>query len=457
MMRSTRVALVACIVSVLVVGPALEAAADHLVVDVSGPEAADLGERAEIRVSVRSLESGDPEEGVVVIFYSDAVFAGVSGEIELGRATTDGAGLAIIPLTFHVSGTHAIRIEAVAGPEVQPESVSIPVTVGGQQVRAEAGVSIPGFGGWIVTAIIGLVWAIMVVAVFSTLRLVRAGRQKRSISLAHIVLVIMVLAGSGLVILLLRSPETHSNLNPEGYNRTAVAFTEADYLYRGPGLTSGVTAEQSVAYGRAIFVSRGCAGCHGINAEGAATAGSPAEASREWLGSVVRSGMGGVMPAYSEVDLSGEDLDAIFVFLFASRNTLDGETAPTTSTPTTTATPTTTTAASTTAPTSTAAPTTTDATDAAGAPTFTDAVAPIFAAYCEGCHGTQGGWDASSLEAALTTGDSAPVVIPGDADGSLLAQKIQGTQSTGLQMPPGELMTPEEIRTIVDWINAGAP
>jgi mono/diheme cytochrome c family protein len=433
------------LIGVFTFGTVGVAAADHLVVDVAGPESVDLGERTEIRVSVRNLESGDPEAGVEIIFYSDAVFAGVGGEIEIGRAVSDGAGVAIVPLTFNVSGTHAIRIEAIAGPEVQPESVSIPVTVGGQQVRSEAGIEIPGLGGWIVTFVIALVWVIMVVAVFSTLRLARAGRQERGVSLAHVVLVVMVLTGTGLVVLLLRSPETHANLDPEGYDRTVVAFTEADYLYPGPGLTAGITAEESVAYGRAIFMSRGCAGCHGVNAEGAATAGSPAQATREWLGSVVRSGLGGIMPAYSEFELSEEDLNAVFVFLFASRGE---EGAP----PATTATP-----SETTNPPPEESTSTTAETASPGAATFEGAVAPIFGQHCAGCHGTQGGWDAGTLESVLTTGDNAPVVVPGDADASLLAQKIQGIQTVGVQMPPGALMSAEEIATVIDWINAGAP
>lgn len=446
MTRHSRLVLAFAFVALLVVGPALPAAADHLVVDVSGPESVALGDRAEVRVSVRNLETGDPAPGVEIIFYSDATFVGVGGEIELGRATTDDAGVAVVPLTFSVSGTHAIRIEAVAGPEVQPESVSIPVTVGGQQVRSEAGVSIPGFGGWIVTVIIALVWTVMIVAAFWTLRVVRAGRERGgfSLSLAHVVVGIMILVGTGLVVLLMRSPETHSNLNPEGYDRTAIAYTEADYLYPGPGLIPGFTPEESVAYGRAIFVSRGCAGCHGINAEGAATAGSPANASREWLGQVVRSGVGGVMPVYTEFDLGEEDLDAIFVFLVAARGGGEGadDQGTTTTAVTTTTVPSTT-------------PTTGSTT--AGSVTFADTIGPLFAAQCGGCHGAQGNWDAGTLESVLTTGDNAPVVVPGNAGASLLAQKIQGIQSGGMQMPPGGLMTEEEIATVIAWIDAGAP
>jgi len=143
------------------------------------------------------------------------------------------------------------------------------------------------------------------------------------------------------------------------------------------------------------------------------------------------------MPAYTEVDLNEEDLNAIFVFLFAARATIDIEDirpAPTTST------------------TTTAAPG--DVGDAA--PTFTEVVAPILRTHCAACHGSLGGWDASSFDAAMTTGDHGPVIIAGDPAASLLVQKIQGTQAEGLQMPPPGLMSERDIQAIVDWITAGA-
>ena len=57
----------------------------------------------------------------------------------------------------------------------------------------------------------------------------------------------------------------------------------------------------------------------------------------------------------------------------------------------------------------------------------------------------------------MSTGDHAPTVIAGDVDGSLLAQKIRGTQTQGVMMPPGGLMPEDEIQAILDWIAAGAP
>jgi mono/diheme cytochrome c family protein len=87
---------------------------------------------------------------------------------------------------------------------------------------------------------------------------------------------------------------------------------------------------------------------------------------------------------------------------------------------------------------------------------FSEDVMPIFEQNCAGCHGSMGGWDASSYESVMTTGNNAPTVIPSDVEGSLLAQKIQGTQSDGSMMPPGEKLPDEDIQIILDWIQAGA-
>ena len=87
---------------------------------------------------------------------------------------------------------------------------------------------------------------------------------------------------------------------------------------------------------------------------------------------------------------------------------------------------------------------------------FSKDVMPIMNTLCIFCHGTSGGWDTSSYTAFMTTGDNAPVVIPGDTLNSLLAQKILGTHSEGTIMPPGGKMSDDYIQIILDWIEAGA-
>lgn len=102
--------------------------------------------------------------------------------------------------------------------------------------------------------------------------------------------------------------------------------------------------------------------------------------------------------------------------------------------------------------------------EAAGAPgalpDFSGQVLPLLKEKCSACHSEAvklGGWDASNYEAVMASGDHAPVVTPGDPAGSLLAQKVLGTQTQGGVMPPGGLMPQDEIQVIVDWIAGGAP
>jgi mono/diheme cytochrome c family protein len=92
-----------------------------------------------------------------------------------------------------------------------------------------------------------------------------------------------------------------------------------------------------------------------------------------------------------------------------------------------------------------------------GEVSFTNDVLPVLDAKCAVCHGSLGGWDASSYSSVMGSGDNAPVITPGDPDASLLIEKLRGTQSSGAQMPPTGPLPQDEIQTIVDWVAAGAP
>jgi hypothetical protein len=87
-------------------------------------------------------------------------------------------------------------------------------------------------------------------------------------------------------------------------------------------------------------------------------------------------------------------------------------------------------------------------------------VVPIFVARCLDCHdGSDEGWDASSYELAMSTGENAPMVVPGDPEASLLIQKLIGTHAEGDLMPPPPLrpLSEAQIQAIIDWVRAGAP
>lgn len=89
-------------------------------------------------------------------------------------------------------------------------------------------------------------------------------------------------------------------------------------------------------------------------------------------------------------------------------------------------------------------------------PSFSNDIFPIFQSNCLACHNQQmslGGWDSSSYDSIMTTGQNGPVIIPGDASSSLLVKKITGVEAL---MPPSGKMQDSLIQLIIDWINAGA-
>jgi mono/diheme cytochrome c family protein len=93
----------------------------------------------------------------------------------------------------------------------------------------------------------------------------------------------------------------------------------------------------------------------------------------------------------------------------------------------------------------------------ASTPSFSGEVAPLLQQACGSCHGSLGGWDASTYDSIIRSGDHGPAVVPGDLQGSLLARKLLGTQSTGGVMPPGGSLPQDQVQLILDWIAGGAP
>jgi hypothetical protein len=89
---------------------------------------------------------------------------------------------------------------------------------------------------------------------------------------------------------------------------------------------------------------------------------------------------------------------------------------------------------------------------------FSADVLPILNDYgCTGCHGGSGGLFVGSPGQLLQGGAHGPAVIPGDADGSLLIQKLAVTPPFGDRMPAGGPYLPEPVIQIIkDWINEGA-
>ncbi len=88
---------------------------------------------------------------------------------------------------------------------------------------------------------------------------------------------------------------------------------------------------------------------------------------------------------------------------------------------------------------------------------FKTDVLPIFTANCVSCHGASSGFSAASYADVMKGGRNGQDVKPGDADGSLLVQKVKGTQTIGGRMPRGGGPLPDaDIKKISDWVAQGA-
>ncbi|MDA0379135.1 MAG: hypothetical protein O3C45_07600 [Bacteroidetes bacterium] len=95
---------------------------------------------------------------------------------------------------------------------------------------------------------------------------------------------------------------------------------------------------------------------------------------------------------------------------------------------------------------------------------FSTQVAPIFAASCSGsgCHnpGAQSGvrlgtW--SQVTSSVGQRYGGPIVLPGNAAGSPLIDKLGSTPRFGVRMPDGGgALSSAQIQTIATWINEGA-
>jgi uncharacterized membrane protein len=86
---------------------------------------------------------------------------------------------------------------------------------------------------------------------------------------------------------------------------------------------------------------------------------------------------------------------------------------------------------------------------------FANDVLPILDSRCKNCHGgreTEEGLNMTTYALLMAGSENGPVVVPGDADNSLLAEQV-----VSQEMPKrGPKLTPPQVQLIVDWINQGA-
>ncbi|MBI3737472.1 MAG: cytochrome c [Chloroflexi bacterium] len=119
-----------------------------------------------------------------------------------------------------------------------------------------------------------------------------------------------------LLTIVARSPYTHSNLNAgfdPSYTRTEQTFVGAPIPFTGGGLAVP-RAGDPIELGRQLFVTNGCATCHGLDGRGGIVGPPIVGTKAEKLRTVTLVGPKG-MPAYAPGALTDEDLATISTYL----------------------------------------------------------------------------------------------------------------------------------------------
>ena len=119
-----------------------------------------------------------------------------------------------------------------------------------------------------------------------------------------------------LVTIVARSPNTHSNLNlgfDSGYMRTQQMVVSGPVLFTGDPLAVPRSSDPA-ELGKQLFVSNGCAGCHGLDGHGSIIGPSIVGAKAEKLRVKTNVGPKGMLP-YAPGVLTDPDLAAIAAYL----------------------------------------------------------------------------------------------------------------------------------------------
>ncbi len=121
-----------------------------------------------------------------------------------------------------------------------------------------------------------------------------------------------------LLTIVARSPYTHANLDlsfDPGYTRTMQMVVQAPVPMSGE-MMAGTRPSDPVQLGKELFVTEGCAACHGLDGRGGVVGPSIVGTKAEKLRVKTTVGPQG-MPAYAPGALTDQDLAAIAAYLDA--------------------------------------------------------------------------------------------------------------------------------------------
>lgn len=156
------------------------AGASHVLVEIATPNEATVGDAVAVQASLRAADEGLPIADTPVVFYTEGSFAGVTGQVELGRAVTDEHGVATLNYLPRSAGEHQISVRYATPGTTEPEVATTSISVSGsaQLHRSTSGVQVPGLNAWLIIAIVTAVWAVLFSVGLRVVAIARAGSDE---------------------------------------------------------------------------------------------------------------------------------------------------------------------------------------------------------------------------------------------------------------------------------------
>ena len=163
-------------------GAAGTANAAHVLATVTAPDVLEVGQPSEIQVML--LSENQPVANTVVTAYTDASFAGVTGQIVVGTMTTNASGIGVFEYEPRHASVHELRLEFLAPGDTEPEVVTTSVSVAGasQLHRSTSGIQIPGLNVWLIIAIVSSVWFLLFTVGWRVFAIAIAGPAVRGVT-----------------------------------------------------------------------------------------------------------------------------------------------------------------------------------------------------------------------------------------------------------------------------------
>jgi hypothetical protein len=173
--------LVAVVMGTAMFALAGTADASHATLKVVAPAHLTAGDSVDVQAELHSAHDGTAVPGATITFYMDGSFGGVEGKVLLGQAVTDKDGVANLSYLPRTAGEHQLHVEYLTPGESEPEVATWSHDVSGaphQFYQSTAGVQIPGLNSWVLMAVVGMVWAILLSVAARVIAIASAGSEE---------------------------------------------------------------------------------------------------------------------------------------------------------------------------------------------------------------------------------------------------------------------------------------